>query len=530
MRKIILVIALIATSAAMSPAVAEQPGPRSFTIAAAGDVLIHGRVALIADRNSATGYDFEPMLMPIEPWIGEADFAICHLEGSLSPTNTGLAYYPRFIGPREVADAIAAAGYDVCSTSGNHAMDGGWSGVVGTLDLLDAAGVGHDGTARTEEERLPSLYDVRGITVAHASYSYGLNGIPNARPYAANIIDADLIISDARWAREHGSEFTVVSLHWGIENFVQPTNAQSTLAETLTASPYIDAILGSHAHVVQPVAWINDKPVVYGMGNHLSNQNSVYGDKYYATEDGVVVTLTVTEGDDGFAATAMQVTPTWVRLDDYAVLSVSDALATGAADPGLLKASWERTMGRLLSIDAAAATPTADPWHALTCQGMRATIVGTSGPDMLVGTDGDDVIAARGGNDFIISGAGNDVICAGDGDDRIESGDGWDLVWGDAGADLISGGSGRDRLDGGRDADSLWGGAGADAITGGEGAASDVISGGDGDDLLMAGEGQNRVFGGAGDDVMLTSWESANLSGGPGANSCRVRGIVVDCR
>ena len=144
------------------------------------------------------------MLAPIEPWVGEADLAICHLEGALDPQNAGLSYYPLFNAPHEVADALAAAGYDACSTAGNHTLDHGFTGVSDTLDILDAAGIRHAGSARTPEERLPSLYEVNGVTVGHISYTYGTNGIPapSDKPWAVNLIDdGDAILDDARWAR-----------------------------------------------------------------------------------------------------------------------------------------------------------------------------------------------------------------------------------------------------------------------------------------------------------------------------------------
>jgi hypothetical protein len=45
------------------------------------------------------------------------------------------------------------------------------------------------------------------------------------------------------------------------------------------------------------------------------------------------------------------------------------------------------------------------------CNGMPATIVGTSGDDVLEGTDGDDVIQALDGNDVVFGRGGNDIIC-----------------------------------------------------------------------------------------------------------------------
>ena len=264
---------LVAVAAVTLPLAPPAPaGGRSFTITAGGDILIHRTIAQIADANApgAGVYDFTPMLLPIEPWVGEADLAICHLEGALDPENAGLSYYPLFNAPHEVADALAAAGYDACSTAGNHTLDHGFTGLADTLAILDAAGIRHAGSARNAEERLPSLYEVNGVTVGHLAYTYGTNGLrlPEDEPWAVNLIgDGDGILEDAHWARKHGAEFVVVSMHWGTEYQTPPTAGQAALAERLLASPDIDLILGTHVHVVQPIGRVGGEVVVYGMGN-----------------------------------------------------------------------------------------------------------------------------------------------------------------------------------------------------------------------------------------------------------------------
>ena len=353
-QRLALVVALAAVAPVIVPVPASSaPAPRSFTIAAGGDVLIHGRIAQVAQIGGGA-YDFSPMFSAIEPWVSAADLAICHLEVTLSPTNTGLQFYPRFVAPHEVADAIAGAGYDTCSTASNHSLDRGWAGVVDTLDLLDAAGVRHDGTARAPGERLPGLYEVAGVTVAHLSYTYGTNGIPlpTDHPYAVNVIDAEAILADAAWARGAGAEFVIVSLQWGLEYFVGPTGTQTALAETLLAAPDIDLILGSHAHVVQPIGMVNGKYVVYGMGNQLSNQNSASGPKYFATEDGLFVMVRVTETAPGeFAVERIDILPTWVRRSDYVIFPARMAVED-ARSQALMQASLARTVDRVRRLDA----------------------------------------------------------------------------------------------------------------------------------------------------------------------------------
>ena len=74
------------------------PPPRSGTIAFGGDVLIHSGVWKAADTGA--GYDFSPMLAPIQPQVSTADVAVCHLEVTLARPGDPLSSYPRFRAPR----------------------------------------------------------------------------------------------------------------------------------------------------------------------------------------------------------------------------------------------------------------------------------------------------------------------------------------------------------------------------------------------------------------------------------------------
>ena len=54
-----------------------------------------------------------------------------------------------------------------------------------------------------------------------------------------------------------------------------PSPFQLELAEQLLNDPNIDLIVGSHAHVVQPIGTINGKPVIYGLGNFYQINHSI---------------------------------------------------------------------------------------------------------------------------------------------------------------------------------------------------------------------------------------------------------------
>ena len=97
------------------------------------------------------------------------------------------------------------------------------------------------------------------------------------------------------------------------------------------------------------------------------------------------------------------------------------------------------------------------------CHGVKATLVGTAGKDVITGTAGRDVVVAMGSNDRIRTLGGNDLICAGAGNDIVDGGSGNDVIYGDDGDDQLAGGAGNDTLIGGKGArDTLDGGRGRD--------------------------------------------------------------------
>ncbi|MEU6252427.1 CapA family protein [Streptomyces sp. NPDC047043] len=262
---------------------AGRPAPgatRAFTLVASGDVLPHSSIIDRARFDAGgAGYDFRPMFSGIRPVVSRADLALCHME-TVYGANGDYSGYPTFKSPPEVAQALAAAGYDGCSTASNHSLDDGCYGILRTLDALDRAGVRHAGTARTEAEaRTVTVLRAGGARVAHLAYTYDTNGfaLPQGEPWAVNLIDENRIVADARAARKAGADVVVVSLHWGTEWQDDPDQQQLALAQQLTASrtggrPDIDLILGTHAHIPQAYEKVNGTWVVYGMGDQIAGE------------------------------------------------------------------------------------------------------------------------------------------------------------------------------------------------------------------------------------------------------------------
>ena len=337
-------------AAPAAPRQAPKPATRrAFTLLASGDVLSHGSVVARArayGAGSGRRFDFRPMFAAIRPIVAAADLAVCHLETPLSPSGRDLSGYPTFNAPPQLAAAIRGAGYDLCSTASNHAMDRGPAGVAGTLAVLDRAGLRHAGTGRRPREAGPTLLTVRGFRVAVVSFTYGLNGFrrPPGRPWLVNLLDPHRVLAVTRAARRAGSRFTVVILHWGQEYRSAPTPAQRTLARRLLADPSVDLLLGHHAHVVQPVWRVKGKWVAFGLGNSLSAQSAACCPA--ATQDGVLLRVRVVERDGRLLADQVRYTPTWVEHPSYRVLPLTGRLARSAASPAT-RASLRRTAGAI---------------------------------------------------------------------------------------------------------------------------------------------------------------------------------------
>ncbi|GHF37339.1 poly-gamma-glutamate synthesis protein (capsule biosynthesis protein) [Amycolatopsis bartoniae] len=320
MRRLSGVLAAVLLTAACTTATAPVPAPvpaappdPGFTVVASGDVLIHPALTEQATKDGSGTRDYRPELAGIRDVVSRADLAICHLETPLAAAGGPFRGYPDFSAPPEIATALAATGYDDCSTASNHTLDQGTAGVQRTLDALDAAGVRHTGSARSEQEAAtPLVLDVHGVKVAHVSFTFGFNGrtVPADRPWVANTLDARAVLAAARAAKAAGAQVVIASLHWGVEYRQEPTEDQRRIARQLLADPAVDLIIGHHAHVVQPFERIGGKWVAYGLGNSIARHDEPRG----TTEEGAIARFHFTPSGSGWTVDRAEYVPTVIDL------------------------------------------------------------------------------------------------------------------------------------------------------------------------------------------------------------------------
>jgi poly-gamma-glutamate capsule biosynthesis protein CapA/YwtB (metallophosphatase superfamily) len=323
-----------------------------FTVVMSGDVLLHLPLVAQADRDApGRALDFRPMLAQQKPIVGPADLAICHLETPLADADGPFSGYPTFNAPPQVLKALAATGYDACTTASNHTIDQGSAGVKRTLDALDAAGIKHTGSARTTREGAKTLLlTAGGAKVALLAYAYGTNGIavPSGKPYSVNLIDPARILRDAKRARAAGADVVMVALHAGTEYQQNPDAQQRQLARVLTASPDIDLVYGHHVHVVQPIEKVNGKWVVYGLGNTLARTAAASN---VVTTEQIMVRFTFARNSKGRYAVAkaeyipglMPLTPPYRWRDLLTAVDDPDV-------PDATRRAWQRAADHIHSV------------------------------------------------------------------------------------------------------------------------------------------------------------------------------------
>jgi poly-gamma-glutamate synthesis protein (capsule biosynthesis protein) len=270
------------------------------------------------------------MFASIRKRIARADLALCHMETPLVPGP--VRGYPSFRTPPALARAVKAIGWDACSTASNHSLDAGQYGIDTTLRALDRAGLRHAGTARSQKEAIrTTMLSAKGIRVAFISFTAVSNGQSVPHAWSFNWADPSKILRAAKRARRRGAQAVIVNLHWGTEFSHAISPSQAALADRLTRSRSISAIVGQHVHVVQPIRWIHGKPVVFGEGNLISNQTAACCPP--ESQDGLIALIDFVARGGRVRARRVRYVPVWVRHPDYRVLPA----ARGSL-------SWRRTV------------------------------------------------------------------------------------------------------------------------------------------------------------------------------------------
>lgn len=310
-------------SAVLTPSPVPAPSLNVAKIGAIGDILM--MTSQIEAARTQTGYDFTRSFMPVCSLFSGADIVCANLEVPLAGESKGYtkpratappatlenpsptAPYQTFNAPDELAQALKFCGIDLITTANNHALDRGADGLYRTINILRAAGLSQTGTFLSEAGRdTPCILDVNGIKIGFIACTSSVNRrdgklTKSEKAYAVARLDEAYIKADIANAKAAGAEFIIVFPHKGTEYETQPNSSQKKLYRKL-AEFGADAVFASHPHVVQPIDWVSvtresgsvdDVPIVYSLGNFISNQSPSPRDY------GLYVELTIEKPEGG---------------------------------------------------------------------------------------------------------------------------------------------------------------------------------------------------------------------------------------
>ena len=287
----------------------EDTADPEITLVMIGDMLMHTSVVASGEQEDGT-YNYDHLFVNVADQIASADLAIVNQETIMGGDDLGFSGYPTFNSPTALADAEAAAGFDVILHGTNHALDKGAQAVLNCIDYWELnypqiAYLGINKSQEAQDEYL-YLYEQDGITIAVLNYTYGTNGIatPSDMPYLVNYLDEEQVVSDIRRAQEQ-ADFVIVCPHWGTEYNLGTVSSQEKWTQIFLEEG-VDLVIGTHPHVIEPVEWVTDEEgnemlVYYSLGNFVNGTSST-GSGVTNRMVGGMASVTIGLDEDGEAA------------------------------------------------------------------------------------------------------------------------------------------------------------------------------------------------------------------------------------
>lgn len=175
--------------------------------------------------------------------------------------------------PDESIGMLLDLGINAVSLANNHACDCDLSGLYHTIELLDKYGIAHFGAGHTAAEAAaPAIIKCNGKTICLLGYlqeyDYFYQGrgyVPTDTEGGYNVFDLNKVLTDVKHYKEI-HDYVFVMPHWGTEGSVFPKAKELKYAREIIAAG-ATGVIGSHAHIVQPVLKYRKKIIAMNLGN-----------------------------------------------------------------------------------------------------------------------------------------------------------------------------------------------------------------------------------------------------------------------
>ena len=174
-----------------------------------------------------------------------------------------------------------------------------------SIKNFDSAGIKHIGAGENKQEATsPATIEQNGHKVTIFNYMDS----SNFQEYSSEVmpVAGDSNPGYSAWddnespkqiseARNNGSDFIIVYMHYGNEYSRTPNDSQKNISHKANDAG-ADTVLGAHTHVTQGIEMYNGKPIFYNLGNFMFDQSNTATHRAYfvnfnLTGDNVTATV-----------------------------------------------------------------------------------------------------------------------------------------------------------------------------------------------------------------------------------------------
>lgn len=239
----------------------------------------------IDDALTRYGYDYS--FQRLQSILHNSDYNIVNLEAALtseksSPLKGKKSFILKGDGHKTV-QSLKRQNIHAVTLGNNHLMDYGECGLHDTLGQLETAQLKYIGAGMNGlEANLPlEIWIHNRQIIIFSGYWYRNNAHQLHDFYSignspgVNCLSGGLNDNIKRAKQRNPQALVIVIPHWGVD-WKKTHTLQKKYANQLIQSG-ADLIIGHGAHLMQDIQTINDKKVLYGIGNNVFNSNGEYG-------------------------------------------------------------------------------------------------------------------------------------------------------------------------------------------------------------------------------------------------------------
>lgn len=241
-------------------------------------------------------YCFNHFFKYISPVLKSADLALANLETIVSDKipyaheihkvahETGPRYHCN--APVEYLEALRYAGFDGLVLANNHNADGGYEGIIDTLNNIDEYGFMRTGMFKDADESRVLVVNINNIKVGILSYTEHINRdldeeilTKKGCEIMLNRYSKEKLKEDIANAKEQGAEFILSYIHLkGKEYSTTVLDRQRVTAQEM-ADAGVDCVVGTHMHCIQEYDVLESSdgrrvPVMYSLGNFITSDST----------------------------------------------------------------------------------------------------------------------------------------------------------------------------------------------------------------------------------------------------------------